>query len=91
MKTRIPKFKSLEEERKFWDTHEITDFLDEIKPAKIEFKRPRRKLVSIRLDAVQIQALREIAARKGLGYLTLIRSWISERLIAEHKSRPIHH
>ena len=78
MKKHIPKFKSLEDERKFWDTHSVTEFLDELKPAKVTFSKPRKKLVSVRLDTAQIEAVKKIAARKGLGYLTLIRYWITQ-------------
>ena len=84
MKRRIPRFKSLEGERRFWDTHSITDFLEELKPVKIKFIRPKKKLISLRLETPQIESLKEIASRKGLGYLSLIRYWISERLYKEH-------
>ena len=86
MPKRIPKFKSLEEERKFWDTHSITDFKDAFKPVKVEFTKPRKKLISLRLDAPQIEVLKEIASRRGLGYLTLIRYWINEHLSKEHRT-----
>lgn len=87
---RIPKFKSLEEERKFWNTHSITDFLDELKPVKVEFAKPKKKLISIRLETPQIESLKQIASRKGLGYLSLIRYWISERLSKEHRPHLAH-
>lgn len=91
MKKRIiPKFKSLEEERKFWDTHSITDFLKELKPVKVEFTRPKKKLISLRLDTPQIESLKQIASRKGLGYLSLIRYWINERLSKEHRTSLVH-
>lgn len=32
--SKIPKFKSEEEEVKFWDEHELTEFLDEFKEVK---------------------------------------------------------
>ncbi len=89
MKKRIPKFKSLEEERKFWDTHSVTDFMDEFKPAKIQFVRPKKQLISVRLDTPQIVSLKKIAASQGLGYLTLIRTWIAQRLSKEC-FRPVH-
>lgn len=82
---KIPKFRTLEGERKFWDTHSITDFMDELKPTEVEFVKPKKKLISLRLDAPQIASLKEIASRKGLGYLSLIRYWITERLSQEHK------
>lgn len=85
MKTRIPKFKSLEEERRFWDTHSITEFMDEFKPVQIKFIKPRKKLVSVRLDSEQIEALKETASQRGLGYLSLIRVWIAQCLKKEHR------
>ncbi|MBI5149165.1 MAG: hypothetical protein HZA28_00125, partial [Candidatus Omnitrophica bacterium] len=84
MKRHIPKFKSLEEERRFWDTHDITEFIDELKPAGVKFVRPKKKLISLRLDAGQIESLKGIASREGLGYLSLIRYWINERLSQKH-------
>ena len=83
MKRHIPKFKSLEEERRFWNTHSITEFRDELKPAKVEFIRPKKKLISLRLDTDQIDSLKQVASRRRLGYLTLIRYWINEQLSKE--------
>ena len=91
MKNKIPKFKTLEAERDFWDTHSITDFMNTLKPVKVEFIRPKKKLISLRLDAPQIESLKEIASHKGLGYLSLIRHWISERLSQEHPRVLTHH
>lgn len=85
MNKQIPKFRSLEDERKFWDTHSITEFLDDIKPAKVEFKRAKKKLISLRLDVPQIESLKVIASRKGLGYLSLIRYWINEYINKEQR------
>ena len=90
MKRHIPKFKSLEEERRFWDTHSVTEFMEELKPVEMKFVRPQKKLISLRLDDGQIQSLKEIASHKGLGYLSLIRYWITERLSKEHKPALIH-
>lgn len=91
MKSKIPKFKSLEEERNFWDTHSVTDYLKELKPVKVKFTKPKKKLISLRLETPQIEALKTIASHKGLGYLTLIRYWISERIAKEHRHPHTHH
>ena len=90
MNKKIPKFKSLEEERKFWDSHSITEFIDELKPIKMKFVRPKKKLISLRLDTPQIESLKKIASSRGLGYLSLIRSWIAERLSKEHRTAHAH-
>ena len=31
---KVPKFKKLEEEREFWDSHDSTDYLDDFEVAK---------------------------------------------------------
>ena len=82
---RIPKFNSYKEEAKFWDAHEVTEFLDELKPAALQFPKPRMKLVSMRLPEPEIIGLKQLASRKGIGYLTLIRIWITERFFREIK------
>lgn len=44
---------------------------------------PLETQVSIRLEAEDAQKLRRVADAKGLGYTTLLRDWIRERLHAE--------
>ena len=84
-KSKIPKFKSYEEEAKFWDTHDTTEFLDELKEVhNIKFPKPRKRLISVRMDDGLIKSLKAVAASKDIGYLTLIRMWIAERLSKEH-------
>ena len=38
-KSRIPKFSSIEEEAKFWDMHDSTEFEDEFKPVQVRFAK----------------------------------------------------
>ena len=83
-RSHIPRFRSEAEEARFWDTHDSTDFLSEFKPARLTFPRPKPKvLVSIRLAKPDVALLRRVAARKGLGYGSLIRMWLTERLLDE--------
>ena len=83
-RSRIPRFRNEVEEARFWDTHDSTAFLDEFKPAKVTFPRPKPKvLVSVRIAKPEVALLRRIAARKGLGYGSLIRMWLRERLLDE--------
>lgn len=80
----IPKFKSEQEEAKFWKTHSITEFEDDLVETKnIHFPKPRKRLISLRIDDAMVNSLKKAAAKKGLGYLTLIRMWITERLAKE--------
>ena len=82
----IPKFKSEREEARFWKSHSITEFEDELTEVKnVHFPKPRKRLISLRIDDAMISALKKSASKKGVGYLTLIRIWIMERLSKEHR------
>lgn len=80
-RSRIPHFRSEAEEAAFWDTHDTTDFLDELRPAKLTFARPRPKvLVSVRIAKSEVNLLRRLAQRRGLAFGSLIRMWVTDRL-----------
>ena len=83
--SKLPKFASVQEEALFWDTHNSTEFLDDTESADVAFvdARPAKKLITLRLDPGAIKRLKEIAQRKGLGYQTLMRMWVMERLTQE--------
>jgi hypothetical protein len=38
-KSRIPKFASREEEVRFWDTHDFTDYMKEFMPVRVRFAK----------------------------------------------------
>ena len=63
MKSKIPKFKSLAEERQFWQTHDTTEFWDELTPVKLTFAKPRKKSVSVRPSGFEVRILQEVLAR----------------------------
>ncbi len=79
---KIPKFDSDLEEAGFWDTHDSTDFFDATVEVdeKLVDARPRKTLISLRLEPEIINQLKVVAHRRGIGYQTLIRMWIMEQL-----------
>ena len=84
-RSKIPQFRSYEEEARFWDTHDSVEFVGELVPAKLSFPKPQKRLVSMRLPEAEIVGLKKVAARKGLGYLSLVRMWVTEKLLEEIK------
>ena len=82
---KIPQFASEQEESDFWDTHSITDYLDDTTEVDITVidARPRKEQISLRLDRETITRLKELASQRGIGYQTLIRMWVMERLNQE--------
>lgn len=81
--SRIPQFATREEEAAWWDTHDVTDYLDELEPVRVRFAKNLSEGLTVRLDPQTMQELRERARRQGIGPTTLIRMWVMERLRAE--------
>lgn len=81
-KSRIPKFKTLEEEAKFWDTHSITDFEDETQDVDIVFElsKPREETLILRVQKDLKEKLARVARKKGLNVSSLSRIWLMEKL-----------
>lgn len=85
---RLPKFANEQEEAEFWDTHDSTEFLAETAPVDFTFvdARPTKQQISLRLEPAVIERLKSIARSKGIGYQTMIRLWVMERLEQINKS-----
>lgn len=78
---RIPETDSIEELAKFWDTHDLTDFEDQLEevPEPVFQGEPGAK-ISICLNARELESLRRLAIERGLEEAVLIREWVLERL-----------
>jgi hypothetical protein len=79
-KSRIPEFATREEEAAFWDTHDISDYWDELRPARARFAKQLSEGITIRLDPETLATLRSLAGEMGIGPTTLARIWILEHL-----------
>lgn len=65
---KVPKTDSVEELAKFWDTHDITDFENELEDVKeTVFDLGGEAVARIHLDAEQAEALNRIARCRGDG------------------------
>ena len=74
---KAPKFKNLKEERGFWDSHDSTDYLDDFEVAKdVVFVRPKKEVMSLRLDPNIVKKLRKLADKEGLPPTTYARMLI---------------
>jgi predicted phosphatase len=82
MSSKIPHFKSEEDEVRFWDKHSLDEFDDELEEVHVECIRDN-SILPVRLDRDDIQRLTSIAKKMGLSQNTLARIWIKERLIQE--------
>ena len=62
-----------------------TKYLEDTEPVEVTFVDARvpKKLISVRFDNETIESLKAVARKKGIGYQTLIRLWVNERLDQE--------
>ena len=75
----IPQTDSIQELAQFWDTHDLTDFQDELE----EVTEPvfeRSTMVKIPLQPEEMESLKEIAASRGMASADLIRQWVLEKI-----------
>ena len=81
-KSRIPTFKTIEEEAAFWDTHSSEEFADELTPVEnVKFVRAgTKKALTVRFDEDTFEELTREAREKGIGPSTLARMVILEHL-----------
>ena len=84
-KSRIPKFASWEEEAEFWDTHDITDYLDELKPVKLEFSGKLAQGLVVRFESDTFNKIYSMAREQGVTMDALIHQWVVERLEAQQR------
>ena len=79
-KSRIPEFKSREEEARFWDTHSIADYRDELTRVRVRVAKNRSEGLTVQFDPETLTQIRNRAQKKGMGPTQLVRMWVMERL-----------
>ncbi len=78
----LPHFRSLDELVKFFDTHDLGEYWDEMPEAHFEVDIKRRTHL-FAIDAEVASKLTEIAKSKQISSETLVNTWLKEK-IQEH-------
>ena len=76
---KIPQTDSVQQLAEFWDTHDVTDFEEELEEV-IEPVFERETVVRIRLSSIEAENVRNIAKSQGVDWADLIREWVLERV-----------
>lgn len=71
-------FSSMEAAAAFWDTHSLTDYLDEMSEIEIDVRASRRQWVP--LASTFADQLIARAKEEGVSVETLVNLWVSEKL-----------
>ncbi|MBA3473991.1 MAG: hypothetical protein H0T57_12325 [Rubrobacter sp.] len=95
----VPSFASEKEEQAWWDEHDISEELLETfgpvpegelpPPREKTVTRPRKGPISVRMENDLVNRLKVLAAVKGVGYQTLMRQFVADRVYEEEKREGI--
>ncbi len=86
-RSRIPKTDSIQALAEFWDTHDLTDFEDDLEEV-VEPVFVRGAAIKVPLESGELQAVEQMAQAKGVSREELIRAWVLEKLACGNKNRP---
>jgi len=92
MKKKIPQFKSENEEREFWQTHNSTEYIDWKKAKKLTLSnlKPSIKTISLRLPKSMLEELKLLANKRDVPYQSLVKVFLSDRIEQELATKQRH-
>ncbi len=78
----IPKFTAEATERKFWETHQSTGYVDwsGAQHARFPNLKPSTQSISLRLPLHMLERLKIEANKRDVPYQSLIKIWLDEKL-----------
>lgn len=81
----IPNFKSEDEEREFWASREIVDYVDVSKPIKLDLShlKPSTQTVTLRMPRSMVEDLKIIANKNDVPYQSLIKVILAKTIREE--------
>lgn len=79
------------EERKFWSTHDTTDYFDFSKQNRVEIEfdpgvEAPVKSISIRLPREMLNELKVLANKKDIPYQSLIKVYLAKKIKEERRA-----
>jgi len=86
-KAKLPTTDSIEKLAEFWDTHDSTDFEDELE----EVTEPvfvRGTAIEVPLESREVEAVEQMARAKGVSREELLRAWVLQNLARRDNGRP---
>ena len=88
MKKAVPKFRTEDAERKFWASHNSTDYIDWRKGKRVTLPNlnPSSQTISIRLPKPMLERLKILANKRDIPYQSLLKMFVADRLKSEFKS-----
>ena len=84
---KVPDFKSEDAERRFWATHDSSEYLawSGAQPARLPNLKPSTETISLRLPKHLLDSIRRAANSRDVPYQSLIKLWLQEKLEARRR------
>jgi len=89
----LPTFHTEREEREFWETHDTSDYVDwgKAEVERLPNLKPSTTTISLRLPTPLLADLKTLANKRDVPYQSLLKVYLAERVIAEHRGAPVSH
>ncbi len=77
---KIPEFKTEAEERKFWENHDSSDYVDwnKAQVSALSNLKPSTKTISLRLPEGLLERIKIEANKRDMPYQSLIKVWLAD-------------
>lgn len=81
----VPSFNSEEEERRFWETHDTSEYVDWSKAERLRLPnlKPSTISISLRLPLPLLERIKIAANKRDVPYQSLIKTWLAEKVDAQ--------
>jgi predicted DNA binding CopG/RHH family protein len=79
--SRVPRFRSEAAERRFWETHDSTGYVDWGKAERVRLPnlKPSTMSISLRLPVMLLERIKVAANKRDVPYQSLIKTWLAEK------------
>ena len=76
---KVPAFKTEQEERKFWETHDSSKYFDLSKAESVIMPnlKPSTQTISLRLPQGLLDSIKVEANKRDMPYQSLIKAWLA--------------
>jgi predicted DNA binding CopG/RHH family protein len=77
----IPQFRNEAEERRFWETHDSSNYVDWSKAERVRLPnlKPSTTSISLRLPVTLLERIKVAANKRDVPYQSLIKTWLAEK------------
>ena len=78
----VPAFSSEADERRFWESHDSSDYLDWSKAERVRLPalKPTSTAISLRLPLPLLERIKVAANKRDVPYQSLIKMWLAEKV-----------